>query len=100
MWRQISSKMGDGRSEIGKLGFSNAKWGRKKIQKAFCTDGEGDGGIIVRAGDMAAGVDHDHEGQADDNPGEGALGKDGMADGLDEEESPDEFDDEFVHELS
>jgi hypothetical protein len=53
----------------------------------------------VGAGDVAAGVDHDHKGEANNDPGEGMLGEDGVADGLDEEESTDEFDDDFVHEL-
>ena len=63
-------------------------------------DGEGNGGIVVGAGDVAAGVDHDHEGQADDEGGVRGIGHRRIADGLNEEESPDEFGDEFVHGLS
>ena len=62
-------------------------------------DGEGDGWVVVSAGDVAACEDHDHEGCAD---GEGrddaSLAREhGAADGEDEEECADEFGDVFVH---
>ena len=61
--------------------------------------GQGDGGIVVRAGDVAAGEDHDHQRRADGQRRNdaGRARNDGAADGEHEEERADEFSDVFVH---
>ena len=62
-------------------------------------DGEGDGWVVVCAGDVATGEDHDHEGGSDGEGRDdaGLACEDGAADGEDEEECADEFGDVFVH---
>lgn len=59
--------------------------------------GEGDGGVEVSAGDVAAGEDHDHEDRTDGDGGEGRALADSEADGEHEEERADELDDVFFH---
>src|SRR6185369_8067647 len=61
-------------------------------------DGQGDGGVIMRAGDVAAGVDHDHQGQADRQRREGRSRVDDVhTDGQDQKECADKFYEIFFH---
>ena len=87
---------GDGSEDLG------TPVGNDVLGVAFTAeeDSEGDGWVVMGAGDVAAGVDHDHEGCSDGEWGDdaGSSGEDRAADGEDEEEGADEFGDVFVHE--
>ncbi len=65
-------------------------------------DGEGDSGIIMAAGNVAASVHHDHECRPDGERGQVAgiaRADHGHADSKDEKERADELDEVFIHRL-
>src|SRR5205823_4121521 len=58
---------------------------------------EGDGRVVVRAGDMATGKDHDHEHRANGKRSHAKVNQDGAADGQNQKKRADEFLDVPVH---
>src|SRR5208282_1105369 len=70
-----------------------------RLALAADPDGEGDRRVVVAAGDVAAGVDHDHEDRADRHGREAprAGGYHRAAHGEHEEEGADELDEVFFH---
>jgi hypothetical protein len=62
-------------------------------------DGEGDGGVVVRGGNVAAGENHDHESGADGERRDdaGGPGDDRATDCENQKKCPDEFGYVFVH---
>ncbi len=98
----MATKVGDDHGRHDRAGHLGGDVGKNFGFGEFAPepDGQGDGGIVMGAGDVAAGVDHDHEHQSNGQRAEGALGKRGVAHSLDEKKGADEFDDKFVHGLS
>jgi len=75
--------------------------GHDVLRVALAPDehGERDRGIKVSAGNVSAGENHDHQGRADGQWSEVRVTAHGHADGEDEKERADEFNEVFFHEV-